>query len=333
MELSIIIPFYNADRYISECLDSVLACKLKEMECILVNDGSNDNSLNICQYYVEKDKRFHLIDRKNGGVSAARNTGIEAATGKYIMFLDADDYIDSTAWKDVSSCIEDITYDFVAYSYFTLNKNTSIKEVAFEIQGKECSDSSEIRRLLMASSCLNTCWGKLFKLEIILSNEIQFREDLNIGEDYIFVADYFQHCTSPVIKNMPILYFRQHAASAMRIYNLDSKLSSAEICFHYNKAIVLEYEDEALLREMYVYYLRNLTNLLLAFSKGCGMGKLVKEYREIMQRDSVREIVVKVSLSKLALYKKFEGLLLKRRWLMLMAGYYKLKSCLTPEQP
>jgi glycosyltransferase involved in cell wall biosynthesis len=327
LELSIIIPVYNAQRYLEECLESVLACSMKEMECIIINDGSKDNSYAICQYYVEKDSRFQLINKENGGVSAARNTGIEVATGKFLMFLDADDYMDKQAWIEIRNCIENENYEFVAFSYYTLFKNGTIKEEPYSLEDRISTDMSRIRSLLMASSSLNTCWGKLFLLDKIRSYKIRFNPDLVIGEDFIFVADYFKRCSSAMIKNIPVLYYRQHSASAMVNNSLDTRLQYTDILFHYNKASVLEYRDEKLMKDMYVHYLRIITKLFLVFAKNYHIFKLKGQYKLVLHREVITEIIGTVELSQLPLQKKIEGVLLKKNCYLLLAGYFKLKSC------
>ena len=119
MELSIIIPVYNAEKYIRECLDSVI-CKKYDCEVILVNDGSSDSSLTICEEYSRRDDRIKIVNKNNGGVSSARNAGLLQATGKYVMFLDADDYFTDDAFEYIDKYIKCDKYDFVAMSYSSL---------------------------------------------------------------------------------------------------------------------------------------------------------------------------------------------------------------------
>ena len=92
--ISVVVPVYNVEQYLKKCLDSIIKQKYNNLEIIIVNDGSTDNSQKICQEYVKKDKRIKLITQKNQGLSAARNTGIDNAHGKYISFVDSDDYLD-----------------------------------------------------------------------------------------------------------------------------------------------------------------------------------------------------------------------------------------------
>src|SRR5207253_2318057 len=104
--VSIIVPVYNNEKYLSECLDSLINQTLKDIEIILVNDGSNDNSLLICYEFGKIDGRIKVIDKPNGGVSSARNTGLKLASGKYVGFVDSDDWIESDMYEKMYSAAE-----------------------------------------------------------------------------------------------------------------------------------------------------------------------------------------------------------------------------------
>ena len=93
--ISIIVPIYNVEKYLRQCLDSIMNQTYQNFECLLINDGSPDNSANICREYVDKDSRFKYFEKENGGVSSARNLGIEYSKGEYITFIDSDDWVDS----------------------------------------------------------------------------------------------------------------------------------------------------------------------------------------------------------------------------------------------
>ena len=96
MKVSIVVPVYNVEKYLDRCIKSILNQKYQDMEIILINDGSTDNSLAICEKYREQDSRIIIINKANQGLSAARNDGVAAASGEYIMFIDSDDYIDDS---------------------------------------------------------------------------------------------------------------------------------------------------------------------------------------------------------------------------------------------
>lgn len=109
--ISIIVPIYNVEKYLPRCIGSILNQNFEEFELILVNDGSTDNSGKICDIYAKKDKRIKVIHKKNGGVSSARNSGIRAATGEYIGFVDPDDYIDKNMYTNLYELCEENNCD------------------------------------------------------------------------------------------------------------------------------------------------------------------------------------------------------------------------------
>lgn len=102
--ISIVVPVYNVEKYLKKCLDSVISSSYKDWECILVDDGSKDNSGLICDEYVKKDSRFRVIHKQNGGLSSARNAGMEVAKGKWLMFIDSDDFISPHRIQSLFQC-------------------------------------------------------------------------------------------------------------------------------------------------------------------------------------------------------------------------------------
>jgi glycosyltransferase involved in cell wall biosynthesis len=322
--LSIIIPVYNADKYLEECLRSVVKNNYADMEVIIVNDGSRDDSLSICNKYKDLDNRIQIIDKKNTGVSDSRNVGIRASQGQYIMFLDADDFMESDSFNIVIEDINSNKYDFIAYSYYTFKKNDARKEELYAID-KECSDLQVIREYMLASSTLNTCWGKLFLAKVIKDNQITFRTDLKIGEDFVFVAEYFMKIRSAIIKNVPVINYRQHGESAMHKYDFMTRIWYTDYLFRFNKGCLEMIEDKEIMNKMYVYYLRVITNIMLEFARS--NKSLVKLYKKAFEFESINEIIDTIDIRSTSSYKKFECALLKKRWYSIMSIYFRIKSC------
>ena len=115
--ISIIIPIYNVENYLRQCLDSIVAQTYQNFECLLINDGSPDNSSDICREYVAKDTRFRYFEKENGGVSSARNLGIERSEGAYITFIDSDDWVDSDYLEVLYSAILEEQADIAVSTY------------------------------------------------------------------------------------------------------------------------------------------------------------------------------------------------------------------------
>ena len=115
--ISIIVPIYNVEKYLRQCLDSIMNQTYRNFECLLINDGSSDNSEDICREYVSKDSRFRYFEKENGGVSSARNLGIEHSKGEYITFIDSDDWVDSDYLEVLYNSLVDERADIAISTY------------------------------------------------------------------------------------------------------------------------------------------------------------------------------------------------------------------------
>ncbi len=328
MDLSIIIPLYNAAEFIQTCIESIGYREYPdfEYECIIIDDGSQDNSANICKELMKNRENFSYYYKKNGGVSSARNYGLEKAKGEYILFLDADDMLTSDGLNHIVGVVRKQKTDFMAFSYITLFSDGTQKKERFSFDEDKTADLNKARELMYASSQFNACWGKLFRADIIRNNKLEFPEDLHVGEDLVFVSAYFKCCQTVYVTQEPVLFYRQHPESAMRKYNLAQRLEYTRILYDKNKLDVVAMDDMVLLQKMYNYYIRVLTNLFLEFSKGRSVFKLRKDYMGAYDLSCVQEFVEKSKVSEMPGFKKIECIFLKRRYCLLMALYFKLKS-------
>ena len=190
--LSIIIPVYNAEKYISACIDSVLMQSFRDFELILINDGSQDNSGSICDSYSVKDNRIKVIHQGNKGVSEARNTGIDISSGEFITFIDSDDYIEPQYLNNFSFS-EDIDFEIQGFEInhiYAPERNLVIKPQLTKICSlKETYVESELKKLSRGPVC------KLFRNKIIKQHALKFPADISYGEDAIFVKKYLLCCT------------------------------------------------------------------------------------------------------------------------------------------
>lgn len=331
MDLSVIIPAYNSHDYIAGCLRSVLSCPKDEisMECIVVNDGSKDDSAEIVHRYEERDSRIILLSKENGGVSDTRNYGLEHAKGRYTMFLDADDRLCEDAWEHIIPIVKNEYADFTAFSYVTYYENGKLIPQPLPLQETFSTDMKQACSLMYASSDFNTCWGKVFRKELIEQYGIRFRKDLPIGEDFLFVAEYFSHCKNCYMSKEMILYYLQRSGSAMRSYTMEQRLAFTRILYEYNKAVIESYSDEKLTKQMNVYYLRVVTNLFREYA-GVHKGKQLEEvYKTALEDEIIREILDKVEEKDIySRMKKLEYSLLKDKKIILLRMYFTLKSAL-----
>lgn len=181
-KISVIIPVYNAEKYLDKCLESLENQTLEDIEIVCVNDGSKDNSLEVLNRHAKKDKRIKVINQKNAGVSAARNKGIRAARGKYITFVDADDFIKEYTYKSCMEIIEKENPEVFVYSYRT-NEN---EEVPKDIDISKCNFYNHSNFKSAYDNSHPAVWDKIFKRDFLLKNKIFFKEDIHYAEDYVF---------------------------------------------------------------------------------------------------------------------------------------------------
>ena len=136
--ISIIVPVYNVESYLERCIESILNQSFKEFELILVNDGSTDSCKDICNEYKTKDKRIKVIHKENGGLSSARNAGLDIARGKYIGFVDSDDFINKDMYKTLFNTIQDNNSDMIICDYYKVNEENNDTIIFFCHFGLEC---------------------------------------------------------------------------------------------------------------------------------------------------------------------------------------------------
>lgn len=177
-EISIILPVYNVEKYLAQCLDSIVNQTFKDFECICVNDGSTDNSLSILQKYAQKDKRFKIITQENKGLSGARNAGIKTAKSKYLTFIDSDDWVTENYLEVLYNKIEETKSDIVraSYKFYFQEKNTYESSKIREIH--KIKHNTDIERLYKGYAGAFV-WAKIYKTSLIENNNICFYEGRN----------------------------------------------------------------------------------------------------------------------------------------------------------
>lgn len=323
MKLSIIIPVYNAEKYIDKCLRSILSCKEQELEVIVVNDGSKDNSLRQCQMAAEMDTRIQIISKENEGVSVARNCGIQKAQGDCIMFMDADDYFDEEKWDVVWNFVNN-TYDFVAFSYESLYSDGSHKSEPFgtDVVGGDLNDAYNV---LLTTPLLHTCWGKLFRKEIIVENRIEFPKGVKIGEDYLFVLEYFRYVHSAYLVNETVLFYRQNENGAMGSFNYAIRLNNLKTVWNYCRRYVDELQLLNLRDDMNYYQFCSFAYFMRTIAKHCSFKKSCELYKKTIMDSEIEELLKSVPSNKLRKNRKMEFWLINSWNFWLSAVYFKMK--------
>lgn len=238
--ISIIIPVYNAEKYIGRCLDSILKQTYTKLEIILVNDGSTDKSGEICDEYAEIDNRIHVIHKKNGGVSAARNDGICISTGEFIGFVDADDWCEPTMYEELMGAVLSENAD-VARCNFYVNYNRTQKIFVSKGSDKQVvSGKQAISNAIDRDSGVGfgeVIWNSIFNKNLVKQPDvIKFDTNMIMGEDTDWLFRVLMRSKSVVLVANPCYnYNKANEKSATHTVNYEKRLFSLERKLQYLK--------------------------------------------------------------------------------------------------
>ena len=228
-KVSVIVPVYNVEKYLSKCLDSVLSQTYPHIEVILINDGSKDRSLSICQEYAAKDERIRVIDKENEGVSIARNTGIEAATGEYIAFIDPDDWVEPEAYEAMINQLKKWEADICLCNFYRDTKRRS-QPKRFDFD-EEILVDNEIIELLVNDMIgmgdllskytyiMGSVWRGVYKKSFLDEHALRFTPKVTVMEDLVFMVQTLLKCHRVAIDHGLRYHYLQHASSTIHSYN------------------------------------------------------------------------------------------------------------------
>ena len=227
--VSIIVPIYNVEKYLSKCIESLLGQTMENLEIVLINDGSLDNSLSICYEYAKKDERVRVIDKKNEGVAAARNTGLEEAKGNYIGFVDPDDWIEEDMYRSMYQKLIETNSEICFCNYSKDDKLGSsprllkIKKESLnrqEIIDEIIANMIGIDDLMPKYNYIMGCvWRCLYKKEFIDKYELRFKRGVSIMEDLVFTVEALLKCQAICIDKGVWYHYRRNPKSALHTYN------------------------------------------------------------------------------------------------------------------
>lgn len=215
--VSVIVPIYNVEKYIYKCVDSIVHQDYPALEIILVNDGSTDNSLDVLKAISTTDSRIKVINQSNRGVSSARNAGINVCTGKYLMFVDGDDFVEPHYVSYFVKLIQSLNADMgISYNSFGENYRN--------VENHESQVSAVTAMKEMYLNKINVAvWNKIYKHEYINRYGIRFNEEFWFAEGMTFNIEYIQRCKSIATCYLPLYHQVANPESAVRKFRLESR--------------------------------------------------------------------------------------------------------------
>ena len=285
MKISVIVPIYKIENYLDNCITSIVNQTFKNLEIILVDDGSPDNCPQICDEWAAKDNRIKVIHKKNEGLIEARKSGVDIATGDYITFVDGDDWIDFTMYEKVANAIDKHNPDCVITQFFYAFENKNNRSdylLNKSFYNRDELENEVFPKMLFAGRFYQfgiypNCWTKVFKKQIIDKYLFNVDSNIRLGEDIAFTYPCLLECKSLAFIDEPLYYYRQNPESMTASY--DSRLYDIYLLPY--KALFSE-KYYKYFKQQLPYYLLYLTNFVIRNELSKANGKRNKEKKELI---------------------------------------------------
>ena len=329
-KVSVIVPIYNLDKeYLKYCIESILTQDYENLELILINDGSTNGCEAECEQAREKDFRVVYINQKNQGVSVARNAGLDAATGEYVMFVDGDDYItEGVVTKLVKKMDADLQLDILLFGYCTNYTNREMVRVANKID-KAVFEKNRLQLAVLQGDPelgaieVGAPWGKIIRRKVIEDNHVRYTPGLKKGQDTVFTLNLLEYCSN--IDYFPVAgyHYRISTASVSHRYNTEivdimEKTIDAYRRFvekydkgdDFESAVDLKNYKAMTNEYLELYFLNKKNNKRISEN--------IKEYRELIAKDRYAKSILAVDAKKLDLFGKLDFFCIKNKMLPLL---------------
>lgn len=339
MELiSIIVPVYNVEKYLKKCLDSIIAQTYKNIEVIMVDDGSTDNCGKICDEYAEAHKNFKAVHKKNAGLGMARNTGIQHMSGEYVMFLDSDDYIDPDLVKVLYNALKTNKVDISKSGFRRVDNDGNIsserKYNSEVFKGKKAA-TMFLPRLIGSSpekkdSFEMSVWASLYKTSHIKNNTILFPSERDlISEDIIFNIEYTQYANGACVISEIGYNYRYNPLSLTKNYRANKFEACTKLHIYVkNKLKELGYDNKTQYRLDRIYFVsaRGCIAQETNSNNGFTFKQRIYHIRKICMDDILQNTIDRYPVKKLGFAQRGFLYMVKHKWCSALYIYFLLKK-------
>lgn len=338
--VSVIVPVYNVSDYVGHCIESVVNQTYENIEIIVINDGSTDDSLSVCRTWEAKDSRVMVIDQENQGVSVARNAGLAACTGEWICFVDGDDWMETDAIERMLDCASDDT-DILITDYYVNAVSKEWTESFFSLEDHDFSKDEHIELIKncfiktsftnwSAVTMVGVPWAKIFRADVIKKNNINYDKNLRKMQDALFCSEAFENCGNVFFRKIPTYHYRQNNVSITHKGNA-AYMQIVESVQEALDGFIKKYGYEKELRP--VYYARKFVSaceavkfIYILDDTGMGFIQKRKGIRELMNGLGIekyeKEMLPYVGKAYRVAYNLHKMRMYGVMYLM-MSGYYK----------
>lgn len=303
MLVSFIIPAYNAEKYISECIDKILCINRDDYEIVVINDGSSDKTKQVVESLTKKSNKIKLINQPNSGVSVSRNKGVSESNGKYIFFVDADDVIEPIQVTETMYFLDndENDYDLILGNYYDVDINNNIIE-SYNLFYKISDDKARLDMVFLGDFLLNVCWGKFLKRTIITENNITFDYTMKYGEDTIFIGDFLCHINKFKCMDKYLYRYRQfpnNTVNTLRSQLTDRYMDETEKLIKNKREYLDSCSGKKELETVFInYYARHLSATVnLAIKEWNGLISETKSINKYLDRSEMRFILKNVDIN------------------------------------
>ena len=286
----------NVAPYVSQCIESIVNQTWKNIEILLINDGSTDDSLSICREWEARDPRIRVLDQPNQGVSAARNRGIAASSGRWICFVDGDDWIEADAVENMLSAVKDDT-DVLITDYFINAGKACRRESFFSLSDHDFAPEEHIELIKncylktsfsnrSAGTMVGVPWAKLFRSDPLKEKGILFDPKLRKMQDAVFCSEVFQNCTHVIYRAVPTYHYRQNPDSVTHRGNAAYQ-QTADAVLDAFRSFIQKYQYEEVLLPVYyarrfIFACESVKFIYILDESGMHIGEKIRGVRQIM---------------------------------------------------
>lgn len=272
--ISVIVPIYNTEKYLEKCLKSIIRQTYNNLEILLIDDGSTDKSISICERYKKKDSRIKLIIQKHKGVSNTRNLGIDVSKGEYIAFVDSDDWLEKNYIEELYSNLKTHNADIVKTGYYC---KINDKKIGIENKKIDLKMKNILITNIINGNIYSYVWSLLIKKDILNKNNIRFKRDISYMEDKIFFLE--------LIESNASLYFLSKQLYHHIINNEGTSKKIDNITKNINDILKVDYEIEKILK------MHNIDRSYIEKAKTTHFNLIINSYFKLYKKDgNIKEI-------------------------------------------
>lgn len=291
-KVSIIVPIYNVEKYLDRCMESLLNQTLEDIEIIMVDDGSPDNCPKMCDEYAKKDARIKVVHKKNGGLADARNAGLDVATGKYVAFVDSDDFVKTEMYEQLYDQAEKAKADTIYCGFYKYWSADNVKEFK-NVQKTTIFEGNAVTKLAIdfVSSPVNekkdwkyemSVWHSIYSNDIIKKHHIRFRSEREIlSEDIVFQELYLPHAKKVVYLSEPYYYYCFNNGGSLTHAKYDSSKYTRMISLYHCLCDLTRDRDPKCLRAQ---------RFLIAYMRANVMGLIESHYSYRQTKEYLKEL-------------------------------------------